>query len=310
MPLTSGLFYDNYWNADDILFQCWASFTENENIESDTPWHVLCAYTRPEDVHWNKNLDIRFYSTLEKQANEGHQLNDKDLSTAQQFLRQWSNGFLDAYKEVLPSKFTYLFGSLHSALAPAVHRAFNAPTSASSQPWLKYLIQRDTLCSVPPTVPPNLQLDTIFKQHFDVILSSSPIPRTKQYLQTRISASTALYERSTRDSPPIAFCVTAPDRSLSMLWVDPCYRQRGLAIWIAENRLLGTNGMTSRELENAHPQGGAKEEISASLKAAGAQLMWSHADVDVKNTGSRKVCERLGGVRGWTVVWIRVEIEV
>lgn len=66
ISLTLGLFYDNYWSVDNILFQCWASFAENKNIEQDKPWHVLCVYTKPEDVHWNKNVDIRFYSTLEK----------------------------------------------------------------------------------------------------------------------------------------------------------------------------------------------------------------------------------------------------
>jgi len=152
-----------------------------------------------------------------------------------------------------------------------------------------------------------LELDFIFTQYFDVILSSSPIPRTKQYLQTRIPASTTLYRGPTRDSAPIAFCVTAPDRSLSMLWVDPSYRNRGLGSLVAENRLLGANGMLRRQWN--HPQRGAEKEISASVKAERARFMWSHADVDEKNTGSRKVCEGVGGVRGWTVVWIRVGVQ-
>ena len=87
MKLTAGLFYDNYWSAEKILFQCWASFAENESVDEDRPWHVLCVYTRPEDVHWNKNVDIRFYSSLEKQVNEGRQLDDKDASIVQIFLR-------------------------------------------------------------------------------------------------------------------------------------------------------------------------------------------------------------------------------
>jgi len=119
--------------------------------------------------------------------------------------------------------------------------------------------------------------------------------------------STALYPGSTRDIAPIAFSVTAPDRSLSMLWVDPGYRKRGLGSWVAEARLAGPYGMLKREWDDAHDQHGAEKEIPAFGKA---KLLWSQADVDVKNTGSRRICEGLGGVSGWTVVWIRVETEV
>jgi ribosomal protein S18 acetylase RimI-like enzyme len=310
MKLTAGLFYDNYWSAEKSLFQCWASFAENESVDEDRPWHILCVYTRPEDVHWNKNVDIRFYSSLEKQVNEGRQLDDKDASTVQLFLRQWSNAYLDAYKDLLPSKLTYLFGSFHSALAPSVHNAFNAPPSASSQPYLKYLIRRENSPTTHPAVPSGLEVDAIFTQHFDVILSSSSIPRNKQYLQTRIPASTAVYRGSSRDNAPIAFSVTAPDRSLSMLWVDPGYRNRGLGSWVAEDRLVGPYGMLEREWDDARDRHGAEKEISGSWKAEGTRFMWSHADVDVKNTGSRRICEGLGGTKGWTVVWIRVEVEV
>lgn len=95
-----------------------------------------------------------------------------------------------------------------------------------------------------------------------------------------------------------------------MLWVDPDYRNQGIGSLVAENRLLGATGMLRRWWDHPIPQRGAAEEISASAKTERARSMWSHADVDEKNTGSRKVCEGLGGVRGWTVVWIRVDVEM
>jgi hypothetical protein len=68
--------------------------------------------------------------------------------------------------------------------------------------------------------------------------------------------------------------------------------------------------MLEREWDDARDRHGAEKEISGSWKAEGTRFMWSHADVDVKNTGSRRICEGLGGTKGWTVVWIRVEVEV
>ena len=124
-----------------------------------------------------------------------------------------------------------------------------------------------------------------------------------------IPPSTALSRSAIRDSAPIAFGMTAPDRSISMLWVDPGYRNIGLGTWVAENCLLSAHAVLKREWN--HRRGTkTKEYISSSGKVGGARFMWSYADVDIKNTGFRRICERLGGVRGWTVVWLRVERDV
>src|SRR5271167_708364 len=109
--LISGLFFDPNWTED--LFECWTSFDSVQSIGIQ-PWLVLCVYTRPEDVHWNKNVDIRFYSSLEKDINEGRGLTDDGIYCVQLFLEGWSTAYLNEHKNVLPTEFNFLFGSFHS----------------------------------------------------------------------------------------------------------------------------------------------------------------------------------------------------
>ena len=287
--LISGLFFDPNWIDD--LFECWTSFDTVQNIGIQ-PWFVLCVYTRPEDVHWNKNVDIRFYSSLEKDINEGRQLTDDGIYCVQLFLEGWSTVYLNEHKNVLPAQFNFLFGSFHSNLVPSALNAFQIPKSRISQPWIKYIFSTENIPSEPIQLPPDFEVDTIYPQHFDVILSSSSIPRTKHYLSTRIPASTALYRSNTRDIDPIAFCLTAPDRSLSTLWVNPNYRGFGLGKFVARQRLLGPNGMLSRGV--VIPRGGGNEEVSEWGEAAITWLKWSHADIAENNAGSRADLRMVG----------------
>jgi hypothetical protein len=283
-----GLFFDPYWG--DSL-QCWASFEDERTVAKGHIWSVLCVYTKPEDVHWNKNVDIRFYTSLERRLNQGYQLTDDDITWVQENLRIWATSYVDEFKHILPENFYFLFGSIHTALEQALRSAFNIPQITPFQPWLKFLISSNTIPTI-KSLPDHVEIDRIYPQHFDLILSSSSIPRTRQYLQTRIPSSTALYLNSKRDRP-LAFCVTAPDQSLSTLWVDPAFRSRGLGKKVARERLLGPNGMIQcRNFDFDHTLG----------------MGWSHADIAADNSGSRRICEWLGGKEAWKVVWIRIEM--
>jgi hypothetical protein len=101
--------------------------------------------------------------------------------------------------------------------------------------------------------------------------------------------------------------VTAPDRSLSTLWVDPSYRSRSLGKLVARQRLISSNGMleqASRGIQGC----GYEKDLSEPGKAENATLKWSHADIAQNNTGSRRICEWLGGKSRWMVFWARVRI--
>jgi ribosomal protein S18 acetylase RimI-like enzyme len=268
------------------------------------------VYTRLDDVHWNGNVDIRFYTSLEKDINNGCELCENDIQYVQTFLGEWFTDFMNEFKHVLPAQFTLLFGSFHSRLIQAARRVFDLPDSFTFHPWVKYLFSSDRLppMQLQALLPKDIYISTIFTQDFDLILSSSAIPRTKRYLETRILSSTALYRSNTRDSAPIAFCITAPDRSLSTLWVDPCYRGRGLGKYVARQRLLGSNGMLRQSLGTRNRQSGVGEFLIQSGNAGITSSNWSHADIAANNIGSKKICDWLGGISGWTVVWVKVSI--
>jgi hypothetical protein len=285
-----GLFFDPYWGES---FQCWASFDEQTAVKDQT-WNMLCVYTKPEDVHWNGNVDIRFYTSLERRINQRYQLRDEDLTYVQDWLRSWTTSYVDEFKDVLPQNFGLLFGSFHISLEQAARKAFNIPETVSFFPWLKFLIPVNPLLES-PAFRDDVYIDTIRPQHFDLILTSSSIPRTRHYLQTRISSSTALYRNSNINTPPIAFCVNAADRSLSTLWVDPAFRNRGLGKMVTRERLLGPGGM-----------------IPCPSHTTGSELEkgWSHADIAADNAGSRRLCEGLRGKETWKVIWIWIRIEM
>jgi len=232
----------------------------------------------------------------------------QELQFVQQFLEKWSTSYLQEFREFLPPRFTFLWGSFHSALLPAAYPAFKIPESKSFIQWKKYIISSKTIPSIPNRqLPSGFELDTIHTQHFDVIASTSTILRTKAYLQTRISASTALYPDKARDRPPVAVCISAPDRSLSTLWVDPDYRGRGLGKFIARERLFGPNGTLCAKCSQ-WAEGEEDTELGRDEEPSEV-CCWSHADFVESNTESRKVCGWLG-VDGWDTVWMRVEVRM
>lgn len=246
-------------------------------------------------------MDIRFYSSIERKVNEGQEISKEDVQFVQRCLESWSKDFITTFSHVLPEQFYYLLGSVHSALQPAVRQAFNIPSDAQVQPWTKYLFSSENLPPEPPSPLKDSQIDTIYLHHFDLVLASSPIPRTKEYLRSRIPVSTALYHDESRSRDPVAFCVTAPDKSLSILWVDPSCRSQGVGRYVAYHRLSGNmgvvNALSSETVE------GLETEIGK-----GEMDGWSHADIAEDNAASRRICDWLGGIKGWTVVWIRVHI--
>lgn len=250
---------------------------------------------------YDGNVDIRFYSSIERKFDQWGKLSEEDLFFVRKCLESWDANFAEAFKSVLPARFHYLFGSFHSALQPAARQAFNIPSSGNFKPWIKYLFRSTNLPAEPKHPLPNYELDTIYPKHFDLVLASSPILRTKEYLLTRIPVSTALYRDKSRLSDPLAFCVTAPDKSISILWVDPSFRGLGIGKFVAYHRLVGEGGMLDSRIHVG----------TSTFKFYGdknSDILWSHADIAEDNISSKKMCESLGGVAHWSSVWIRVQI--
>jgi len=304
-----GLFFDPYLKEVPDALQCWASFSGSEEVIQDDIWCALCTYRKEAGIALNETatVDIRFYSSLERLVNQGHAATMQELQFVQQFLQIWSSSYLHEFRQSLPPRFTFLWGSFHSALLPAAYPAFKIPESQSFIRWKKYVISSKTMPSEPNRqLPSGFELDAIHTQHFDVIASTSQILRTKRYLQTRLSASTALYVGKSQDSPPVAVCITAPDRSLSTLWVNPDYRGRGFGKFIARERLIGPNGMFCAKRSQW-----TRTESQAELrgKVEESEVCWSHADLLESNAESRKVCGWLGK-EGWDTVWMRVEVRM
>ena len=287
-----GLLNDSYfWDA----IACWTSFSEAQNVKAGQAWCVLCTYTKPENVKSEETVHVRLYSSLERDVNIGRHLRPEETQVVANFLRNWKASFLYENRSILPEHFMFVLGSFHVGLIPAAQQAFESPLI--SPHWMKYLIESDNVPSTNIPIPLGAEFDTILSQHSEMMLSTSSLPRTSQYLETRISASTALYRDSHRDKPPIAFCITSPDRSMAALWVDPTYRGLGLGKLVGRNRLFGKNGML------LVPSSSSSTGLGSTTKHG-----LSHADVTENNTASRRVCEWLGGNIAWNTVWIRVEI--
>jgi hypothetical protein len=288
-----GLLNDSYFR-DTI--GCWTSFSDARNLKAGQPWCVLCIYTKPEDVKSAKTVDVRFYCSLERDVNIGRHLRPDETHFVADFLQNWKASFLHENRNILPEHFMFVFGGFHTGLILAAQKAFESPIV--SPPWMKYIVASDDVPTTNIPIPQGAEFDTILSQHSEMMLSTSSLPRTSQYLETRISASTALYRNSDRDKPPMAFCITAPDRSMAALWVDPSYRGQGLGKSVGRNRLFGKDGMLAIPSSPGVRLGGQEDGKNG----------LSHADVAEDNTASRRVCEWLGGKIGWNTVWIRVEV--
>jgi len=83
---------------------------------------------------------------------------------------------------------------------------------------------------------------------------------------------------------------------LGALYTKPEYRRRGLARWVAAERLRGM-GMSNDRLGN----GGDAVEGGESDEGDGFR---GYVYVGEDNIGSRRLWETMGWERGWDVKWV------
>jgi hypothetical protein len=124
--LISGLFYDPSGGSGHFI-SVLGKLCRRSGVDNGQPWNVLCVYPRPEDVRETKIVDIRIYSSFQREANAGRVLSDHDLDFVQESLELWPRSYLNEFRGLLPTDFLFSFGSFHSSLIPAAKRAFDMP---------------------------------------------------------------------------------------------------------------------------------------------------------------------------------------
>ncbi|KAL5335455.1 hypothetical protein BJX70DRAFT_375023 [Aspergillus crustosus] len=144
----------------------------------------------------------------------------------------------------------------------------------------------------------------IQETHIDLVTSRTNIPRSKEALLAM--GGVALFHDAPDSAPekpnhgeeelPIAWAFLGFDGSLCSLHVEPEFRGRGLAAIVG--REVMKNGV------------GRFETGTVKLKQANGEKEkeWFFADVAVENLASRRVMEKMGGLVGWTISWMVVEV--
>lgn len=227
----------------------------------------------PESVHGN-DIAIRAPSALEEQHTSKPTTYD--------------------YSSHLVDNNLILFGST-AALPVSIlnaHNLIRADLPGLDFEYQKYIFHTGQLRSLTePDLPSGLRWGSVREQDFALVKSRTQIPRKDKTLA--ILPSVAIFPTN-QDTPdaPIAWCFLGPDGSLASLHVEPEWRGRGLAKTAAK-KIWADKSSVFNEEEDKREEG------------------WlAHSDVHVDNHESKGVARSLGGVEGWTVWWIRVDLSL
>jgi hypothetical protein len=176
-------------------------------------------------------------------------------------------------------------------------------------PYVKYLFhpsifQRET---VEHHLPPGYRYADrkgrrgLLPHQADLVISRTMIPRARESLLSM--SSVVIYsEEETQggaDEIPIAWGFLGPDGSLLTLHVEPAHRGQGLAVNLSKEVMR--TAMTASTEDGRRIYGSAgdgRDDANA----------YTHTDVAMTNTASRRVMEKIGGKLAWTVTWTVVEV--
>lgn len=132
----------------------------------------------------------------------------------------------------------------------------------------------------------------LLPQHVELVRSRTHIPREPQTLLSMPSVVVYHDSEETQKengSSPVAWGFLGLDGSLATLHVEPEHRGKGLAVLLS--REIMRRGMASSKYGTPGP------------------LAYTHADVALGNTASRRVMEKVGGQEWrWSITWAVVEI--
>ncbi|KAL4864838.1 hypothetical protein BDV12DRAFT_200745 [Aspergillus spectabilis] len=145
----------------------------------------------------------------------------------------------------------------------------------------------------------------IQERHINLVKSRTNIPRSTKALLAM--GGVALYQdkqltgsEEKGEEMPIAWAFLGFDGSLCSLHVEPEVRGRGLAAVVGREVMKRGVGRFEPDSDSGDEQALAKEE----------KKKWFFADVAVENSASRRVMAKMGGLVGWTIAWMVVEVEV
>ncbi|KAI5837441.1 hypothetical protein DFP73DRAFT_601011 [Morchella snyderi] len=177
-----------------------------------------------------------------------------------------------------------VIASLNSLLVNVVQDICTAGGVRLSQEFMKYLFHHS-----PPPPPPSqivggLEFGELRPEDMGRVIATSSIRRHKDTLLLLKNA--ALFKVTEDKRIPIAWAFIGFDGSLATWWVEEGWRARGCGTAVARKVMQ-------------HWRNGSKE---------GNLALWGHADVVVDNWTSRRGMVGLGGVEGWIVRWLYVDL--
>lgn len=175
-----------------------------------------------------------------------------------------------------------VIASLNSLLVNVVQDICTIGGVRLSQEFMKYLFHH------PPPPPPSqidgLEFGELRSEDMGRVIATSSIRRHKDTLLLLKNA--ALFKVTGDKKIPIAWAFIGFDGSLATWWVEKEWRARGCGTAVARKVMQ-------------HWRNGSKE---------GNLALLGHADVVVDNWTSRRGMVGLGGVEGWIVRWLYVDL--
>lgn len=132
----------------------------------------------------------------------------------------------------------------------------------------------------------------LLPQHVELVRSRTHIPREPQTLLSLPSVVVYHDSEETKkehEPSPVAWGFLGLDGSLTTLHVEPEHRGKGLAV------------LLSREI--------MRRGMASGKYGAPGPLAYTHADVALENSASRRVMEKVGGREWrWSITWAVIEI--
>ncbi|EJD52868.1 hypothetical protein AURDEDRAFT_181369 [Auricularia subglabra TFB-10046 SS5] len=207
-------------------------------------------------------------------------------ATAAQFHTHSANAA--AYLTDLHERAILKVGALHARSAPVLDARgwLRRDKPGLQYAYRKYVFPASSPAADDPPPPEGLRWGAIRRDE-DISLARSRTAIPRRHRTLKLLPSAALFPvEGGEDAQPVAWAFLGPDGSLISLHVEPAYRGRGLA------KAVGRRVLHDGVARFGDALGGL-----------------AHADVAVENAESNGVCRSLGGAEGWTVYWVRVDLD-
>ena len=218
------------------------------------------------------------------------------------------------------SRAKVLFGTLHEGVRSLIDKESVARIDAEYDKWIfgPETLGDETMNGVleEKGLLEGYVFETLDDGELQTVLDGTPIPRLLGYLKEVVNAGVYYRpreEEGSRKGELVAYAFVGKDGSLSSLEVKKAHRGKGLAGQLSRE-LFRRQADTFSLPSNLNGFAGSDKNSSAD-KAQGMgreqrEGWFSHADVGVDNTGSKRVMDKLGGKIMWRVCWVEVDLDV